>query len=97
MSNEWAFSLDSSVEVLKLVPVTLNCEAGYGPDDFAQEVDDRSDVVKRHAECLVAQIVDDQPGGLSFPSYSFRASPLADGPSPNIKSVSSLLLPAPIC
>ena len=79
MSDERAFPLDVRVKEREFVPVALSGEAGHGPDDLAQEVDDRSDVVERQAERLAAQIVDDQPGGLRFPPCSFYTSPFADG------------------
>jgi hypothetical protein len=60
-------------------------------------VDDRRDIVKHHAEYLVAQIVDDQAGGLGSLVARSGLRRWLTGWGPNIKSVSSLLLPAPIC
>ena len=71
MGDERTVAFDLVVQIVQARAVSLRAEPGHDPDHEPQEVDDRTDVIERHAQARGAQVVDAQARG-----FSQRAVPL---------------------
>jgi hypothetical protein len=56
------------VQCEESIPVSIDGEVRHDPNDLAEKVDDRTDIVEGRAQALGPQVVDAQAGGFrGFP------------------------------
>ena len=77
MGDESTVTLDPTMQAVELGPVPLDREAGNGPGDLAEEVGDRSYIVERHPQGLVAQVHHEQSGSPRVGEGAFGTSEIA--------------------
>src|SRR5580704_13281642 len=95
--HEGPHAFDVVVHGTKPLVVFRDREVGYGPVDLPEEVDDRSDVVELHAHRAGLQVDDLEAGRFGCRPQGLDTARWLTGCGPIMKSVSSRLVPAPIC